>query len=140
MKKFTKNSVFGMVTSVIVLLSLVLTTTVCFAWSHPDTNGVFNVTLYSDQKKTYSGAKPDAFIYFEGKNNDSSRSSKKIYFRAEYSDYLQEDWYTDVQYLVEIGNTLARQSSNTRTSSTWWRLTLDNYGIGNGGTGYGWMW
>lgn len=138
-KKINKKSLIGLVLSVIMLVTLVSGTIVSYAWEHPNTGGVFNATLYSDQDRTYSGSKPQNSVEIEGKNNDGSRSSRKIYFQIEYSNSAQESWKLDKEKLIAIGQYMPLMESTGR-SNTWWRLTLENYGIGSGGTGYGWMW
>lgn len=139
-KKINKKSLFAFILSAVMLVSMSSFAIVAYAyeWQHPTNGSEFNVTLYSDQSYTYSGAKVDPYIYFEGKNSGLER----IYFKPQYSIDDQKYWETDSSqiFTVKPGEILTKQSSNEfYAPKPWWRLCLDNY-FAKGGTGYGWCW
>ncbi len=142
MKKFklSKKSLMSFALSAIMLVSMSSMAMLCYAWNHPTTNA-FNVTLYADQTKTYSGAKVDPYILFEGRNHSESR---KVWFIPQYtSKGDQSDWENDVtnkRKLINAGDNFYNGESTHDYNKPWWRLCLDNYGIGSGGKAYGWCW
>ena len=73
MKKFklSKKSLMSFALSAIMLVSMSSMAMLCYAWDHP-TVEAFNVTLYPEQYKTYSGAMKDTVVKVEiaVKNNN----------------------------------------------------------------------
>lgn len=139
-KKINKKSLSAFILSAVMLVSMSSFAIVAYAyeWQHPTNGSEFNVTLYADQSYTYSGAKVDPYIHYEGKNSGSER----IKFMPQYSTDDQKNWATDSPQVVTVsaGGTLEKQTSNKfYNPKPWWRLRLANYG-GKGGTGYGWCW
>lgn len=141
--KLSKKSLMSFALSVIMLVSMSSMAMICYAieWRHPTTNA-FNVTLYTDQTKTYSGAKVDPYILFEGRNHSESR---KVWFIPQYtfnSDQIG-GWKSDVDKkckLKSAGEYFLDGESTHDYNKPWWRLCLNNYMLGNGGQAYGWCW
>lgn len=136
--KANKKSLLSFALSAVMLVSMSSMAMICYAWSHP-TVEAFNVTLYEDQKRTYSGATVDPCICFEGRNTGKSRS---VYFKPQYSVDNQANWdyYKIDVRTVEAGLTLSKQVSTYDANKPWWRLCLENKAIGSGATAYGWCW
>lgn len=93
MKKFklSKKSLMSFALSAIMLVSMSSMAMLCYAWNHPTTNA-FNVTLYADQTKTYSGAKVDPYILFEGRNHGKV---KKVWFTPQYTFNSDQSKFVD---------------------------------------------
>lgn len=136
--KVNKKSLLSFALSAVMLVSMSSMAMLCYAWSHP-TVEAFNVTLYEDQKRTYSGATVDPCICFEGRNTGKSRA---VFFEPQYSNDSQVHWVTDKVnvHTVPAGQTLTKQVSTYDANKPWWRLCLENKAIGSGATAYGWCW
>lgn len=130
-----KKIISTMIALVLVLSSISITALGAISWDHPD--DAFNVELYKDQLKTYSGSKTDPYMKFEGRNTSANH---KVYFIMQYSNDKKETWDDDTTLLVNPDTIFRGQKSSTRVNKPYWRLCLDTYGIGTGGTGYGWTW
>ena len=141
MKKFklSKKSLMSFALSAIMLVSMSSMAMLCYAWNHPTTNA-FNVTLYADQTKTYSGAKVDPYILFEGRNHGKVI---KVWFTPQYtfnSDQSKFEDDADKEILIPADTNYYNGKSTVDYNKPWWRLCLDTYGPGSGGTAYGWCW
>lgn len=137
--KLSKKSLMSFALSAIMLLSMSSMAMLCYAWDHPTTNA-FNVTLYEDQKRTYSGALVDPCICFEGKNSCKLRA---VLFKPQYSRNNQASWTTDTKnvHTVPKGEFLEKQVSSYDANKPWWRLCLENDStFSSGATAYGWCW
>lgn len=140
LKKINKKSLSAFILSAVMLVSMSSFAIAAYAyeWQHPTDGREFNVTLYRDQIYTYSGAKVDPCICFEGRNS----GSRKLDFKPQYSKTNQSSWKTDDNYVktVAAGKTLEKSQSHYDSEEPWWRLSLENNNEVVGGTGYGWMW
>lgn len=136
--KLSKKSIMSFALSAIMLVSMSSMAMLCYAWDHP-TVEAFNVTLYEDQKKTYSGATVDPCICYEGRNTGNKRS---VLFKPQYSTDNQGSWHyyrSDVRTVLPT-KTLTKQVSTYDANKPWWRLCIENESIGTGATAYGWCW
>lgn len=141
MKKFklNKKSVMSFVLSAIMLVSMSSMAMLCYAWKHPTTEA-FNVTLYADQTKTYSGAKVAEKINFEGRNHGKTI---KVWFTPQYTFNSDQSNFKDdtaKEILIPADTNYYNGVSSTDKNKPWWRLCLDTYGVGTGGTAYAWCW
>ena len=136
--KVNKKSLLSFALSAVMIVSMSSMAMLCYAWDHP-TVEAFNVTLYEDQKRTYSGATVDPCICFEGRNTGKSRA---VFFEPQYSNDSQVHWVTDKVnvHTVPAGQTLTKKVSTYDANKPWWRLCLENKAIGSGATAYGWCW
>lgn len=136
--KLSKKSLMSFALSAIMLVSMSSMAMLCYAWDHP-TVEAFNVTLYPEQYKTYSGAMKATVVNFEG-INDSDK--QKCWFYGQYATNQNQSNYKDdsVQVLVSPNSICSHTKSSTQSVRPWWRLCLDDYGSVNGVYAYGWMW
>ena len=136
--KFNKKSICAFLLSALMMISMFSLATFCYAWEHPTTEA-FNVTLYPDQYKTYSGATVSKNVHFEGRN---CSTSQKCWFIPQYATNDDQSNYKSdsVQVLVSAEAYCNHTTSSTRSDYPWWRLCLDDYGSVNGVYAYGWMW
>ena len=138
--KLSKKSLMSFALSAIMLVSMSSIAMICYAieWSHPTTNA-FNVTLYEDQKRTYSGALVDPCICYEGRNSGTKRT---VLFTPQYSTDGQGTWhyYTMDVRPIEPQRYLSKQVSTYDANKPWWRLCIENKALGSGATAYGWCW
>lgn len=137
-KRFNKKSISAFIMSAVMLISMCSFATLCYAWDHPS-DAAFNVTLYYDQYKTYSGAKKFSYVDFEGKN---CSETQQCWFYCQYDlDDEQRNFKDDsIQIKVQPSSYCIHATSSTNTQRPWWRLCLDPYGYVNGIYAYGWMW
>lgn len=139
--KLSKKSLMSFALSVIMLVSMSSMAMLCYAdiiWEHPTTLA-FNVTLYADQTKTYSGALIDPYIRYEGKNH----GGKNVYFTPQYTFASDQSGFKDDtrgEYESKPGEQFVGKKSSSDYNKPWWRLCLNPKGLTSGGKAYGWCW
>lgn len=138
LKKMNKKSLSAFILSAVMLVSMSSFATLCYAWDHP-ADDAFNVTLYYDQYKTYSGAKQFSYVDFEGKN---CSETQQCWFYCQYDlDDEQRNFKDDVKQEKIAPMSYCYHTTSSKISERpWWRLCLDPYGYVNGIYAYGWMW
>ena len=127
-------------TSVLLIVATIISTcalSVFTAYAYPDVP-VKEVELYPDQSFTYSPSKMGPNMYHEGKNLSSN--DRYVYFDLTFYDSSTGDWITDNEIRLPKDTWFNKTVSNTRASSTYWRLELRCKHVNKGGRGVGWMW
>ena len=127
-------------TSVLLIVATIISTcalSVFTAYAYPDVP-VKEVELYPDQSFTYSPSKMGPNMYHEGKNLSSN--DRYVYFNLTFYDSSTGDWITDNRIRLPKDTWFDKTLSNTRASSTYWRLELRCKHVNKGGRGIGWMW